>query len=159
MKQRCAWAGSDPAYLSYHDKEWGIPEYESRALFEKLLLDGFQAGLSWITILRKREAFREAAKEIQNVFEEGLPALGLTQRQLHAGPVAQTCGGACLGLQIGRLEFAGAACDQLVLGDGAERGGGEGRQRERDRQEPLHGSPRRQGHTAAAADAEALYRQ
>lgn len=59
-KPRCPWPGSDPLYLAYHDDEWGIPEWDDRALFEKLILDGFQAGLSWITILRKREAFREA---------------------------------------------------------------------------------------------------
>ncbi len=58
--ERCFWCGTDPVYVAYHDEEWGVPEYESRALFEKLLLDGFQAGLSWITILRKRDAFREA---------------------------------------------------------------------------------------------------
>jgi DNA-3-methyladenine glycosylase I len=57
---RCAWCGSDPLYVAYHDEEWGTPERDSRALWEKLVLDGFQAGLSWITILRKREAFREA---------------------------------------------------------------------------------------------------
>jgi len=58
--QRCGWVGSDPIYEAYHDHEWGVPEYDSRALWEKLVLDGFQAGLSWITILRKREAFRAA---------------------------------------------------------------------------------------------------
>ena len=57
---RCPWAGQDPLYVAYHDEEWGRPERESRALFEKFVLDGFQAGLSWITILRKREAFRAA---------------------------------------------------------------------------------------------------
>jgi DNA-3-methyladenine glycosylase I len=57
---RCKWCGTDPVYVAYHDMEWGVPEYDSRALFEKLQLDGFQAGLSWITILRKREAFRKA---------------------------------------------------------------------------------------------------
>ncbi|MDP1699489.1 MAG: DNA-3-methyladenine glycosylase I [Aestuariivirga sp.] len=57
---RCKWCGTDPVYVAYHDTEWGVPEYDSRALFEKLQLDGFQAGLSWITILRKREAFRKA---------------------------------------------------------------------------------------------------
>ncbi|MGB3809298.1 MAG: DNA-3-methyladenine glycosylase I [Parvibaculum sp.] len=56
----CIWPGTDPLYVSYHDQEWGVPEYDDRALFEKLVLDGFQAGLSWITILRKRENFREA---------------------------------------------------------------------------------------------------
>jgi DNA-3-methyladenine glycosylase I len=57
---RCPWCGSDPLYVAYHDEEWGVPEFDDRALFEKLMLDGFQAGLSWITILRKREAFRAA---------------------------------------------------------------------------------------------------
>ncbi|HEY0233855.1 MAG TPA: DNA-3-methyladenine glycosylase I [Afipia sp.] len=57
---RCPWPGEDPLYVAYHDTEWGVPEYDDRALFEKLILDGFQAGLSWITILRKRENFRKA---------------------------------------------------------------------------------------------------
>jgi len=57
---RCAWPGQDPLYCAYHDEEWGAPERDARALWEKLVLDGFQAGLSWITILRKREAFRQA---------------------------------------------------------------------------------------------------
>jgi DNA-3-methyladenine glycosylase I len=57
---RCPWPGVDPLYLSYHDEEWGVPEFDARALYEKLVLDGFQAGLSWITILRKRENFRKA---------------------------------------------------------------------------------------------------
>jgi DNA-3-methyladenine glycosylase I len=58
--KRCPWPGSDPLYVAYHDEEWGVPEWGDRALYEKLVLDGFQAGLSWITILRKREAFRRA---------------------------------------------------------------------------------------------------
>jgi len=57
---RCPWPGQDPFYVAYHDDEWGVPEYDDRALYEKLMLDGFQAGLSWITILRKRENFRRA---------------------------------------------------------------------------------------------------
>ena len=57
---RCPWPGTDPVYVAYHDEEWGVPEFDDRALFEKLILDGFQAGLSWITILRKRDAFRRA---------------------------------------------------------------------------------------------------
>lgn len=57
---RCAWPGTDPLYVAYHDEEWGVPEFDDRALYEKLVLDGFQAGLSWITILRKRENFRRA---------------------------------------------------------------------------------------------------
>ena len=59
---RCAWAGGDPLMLDYHDTQWGVPEYDSRALWEKLMLDGFQAGLSWSIILRKRDAFRKAFK-------------------------------------------------------------------------------------------------
>jgi DNA-3-methyladenine glycosylase I len=59
-KTRCWWPGEDPLYVAYHDKEWGVPEYDPHALYEKLVLDGFQAGLSWITILRKRENFRKA---------------------------------------------------------------------------------------------------
>ncbi len=58
--RRCPWPGEDPLYMAYHDTEWGVPEYDDRALFEKLILDGFQAGLSWITILRKRDNFRKA---------------------------------------------------------------------------------------------------
>ncbi len=57
---RCPWPGEDPLYVAYHDQEWGVPEYDPAALYEKLVLDGFQAGLSWITILRKRENFRRA---------------------------------------------------------------------------------------------------
>jgi DNA-3-methyladenine glycosylase I len=57
---KCEWCGTDPLYVAYHDHEWGVPERDARALWEKLILDGFQAGLSWITILRKREAFRRA---------------------------------------------------------------------------------------------------
>ena len=62
FSNRCTWRGmnGDPVYEAYHDHEWGVPEYDSRALWEKLVLDGFQAGLAWITILRKREAFRAA---------------------------------------------------------------------------------------------------
>ena len=58
--QRCAWAGSDAAMQAYHDDEWGVPEHDPRALWEKLMLDGFQAGLAWITVLRKRAALRAA---------------------------------------------------------------------------------------------------
>ncbi len=57
---RCEWPTDDPLYVAYHDEEWGVPERDHQALFEKLILDGFQAGLSWITILRKRENFRAA---------------------------------------------------------------------------------------------------
>ena len=58
--RRCDWCGSDPLYVTYHDTEWGVPSHDDRHLFEMLILEGAQAGLSWITILRKREAYREA---------------------------------------------------------------------------------------------------
>jgi DNA-3-methyladenine glycosylase I len=61
--KRCPWPKQDPLYVAYHDEEWGVPEFGDRALFEKLILDGFQAGLSWITILRKRDNFRRAFNE------------------------------------------------------------------------------------------------
>ena len=60
MKQRCVWVGEDPLYIAYHDKEWGVPVYDDDKLFEFLTLETFQAGLSWITVLRKRENFRKA---------------------------------------------------------------------------------------------------
>jgi DNA-3-methyladenine glycosylase I len=59
-KRRCAWSGSDPLYIAYHDGEWGVPSHDDRQLFEMLILEGAQAGLSWITILRKRENYRLA---------------------------------------------------------------------------------------------------
>jgi len=62
---RCPWPKQDPVYLAYHDEEWGVPEFDDRALYEKLVLDGFQAGLSWITILRKRENFRKAFDDFE----------------------------------------------------------------------------------------------
>lgn len=64
-RARCWWPGTDPLYVAYHDTEWGVPERDGRALFEKLILDGFQAGLSWITILRKRDAFRRAFADFE----------------------------------------------------------------------------------------------
>ena len=62
-KTRCGWAGNDPLYVQYHDEEWGVPIQDDRRWFEKMLLDSAQAGLSWITILRKREAYRQAYDE------------------------------------------------------------------------------------------------
>ena len=60
MKQRCEWCGNDPLYVEYHDKEWGVPVHDERQLFEMLILEGAQAGLNWLTILRKRENYRKA---------------------------------------------------------------------------------------------------
>ncbi|MGV3516395.1 DNA-3-methyladenine glycosylase I [Luteitalea sp.] len=60
MPERCPWCGTDPLYVAYHDDEWGVPVHDDRRLFELLILEGAQAGLSWITVLRKRETYREA---------------------------------------------------------------------------------------------------
>lgn len=60
MKKRCAWCGTDPLYVAYHDEEWGLPVHDDRVLFEFLILEGAQAGLSWLTILRKRANYRQA---------------------------------------------------------------------------------------------------
>ena len=62
---RCWWCGTDPLYVDYHDREWGRPTYDDQRLFEKICLEGFQSGLSWITVLRKRPAFREAFKDFE----------------------------------------------------------------------------------------------
>ena len=62
-KRRCQWAESNPLLRAYHDEEWGVPKFDSRALWELLMLEGFQAGLAWITVLRKRDAFREAFRQ------------------------------------------------------------------------------------------------
>ncbi|MGH8553532.1 MAG: DNA-3-methyladenine glycosylase I, partial [Methylococcales bacterium] len=79
-RTRCSWPGNDPLYIAYHDLEWGVPETDDQALFAKLLLDGAQAGLSWITILRKREAYYRAfddfdAEKIARYDERDIAAL------------------------------------------------------------------------------------
>src|SRR5438874_3340261 len=88
---RCPWPAHDPLYVAYHDKEWGVPEYDDRALYEKLVLDGFQAGLSWITILRKRENFRRAfdgfdpkkiARYMPNTIERLMQDQGIVRNRL-----------------------------------------------------------------------------
>ena len=85
---RCPWPGVDPLYLAYHDEEWGVPEWDDRALFEKLALDGFQAGLAWITILRKRPAFRAAF----DGFDPGKDrALRRTQGRRRCSPIPASC--------------------------------------------------------------------
>lgn len=60
MEKRCEWCGTDPLYVAYHDEEWGVPLHDDRRLFEMLILEGAQAGLSWLTILKKRESYRKA---------------------------------------------------------------------------------------------------
>lgn len=106
MNERCSWSGSDPLYIDYHDDEWGVPEYDPRALWENLMLEGFQAGLSWITILRKRDEFR---KEFEG-FDPDKIAKWDDQRILkalqnpgiirHRGKIEATVKGARLFLEI-----------------------------------------------------------
>lgn len=67
MTTRCGWAGNDPLYIAYHDTEWGVPLHDDRRIFEMLILEGAQAGLSWITVLRKREAYRQAFDQFDPV--------------------------------------------------------------------------------------------
>lgn len=79
-KKRCAWAGTEPIYVAYHDSEWGVPVHDDRTLFEFLVLEGAQAGLSWITILKKRDAYRRAfasfdAKKVARFDEDKIAAL------------------------------------------------------------------------------------
>ncbi|MDJ0646895.1 MAG: DNA-3-methyladenine glycosylase I [Flavobacteriaceae bacterium] len=90
-KKRCSWCGDDPLYVEYHDKEWGVPVYDDATLFEFLVLETFQAGLSWITILRKRENFRKAfdnfdykkiAKYSEKKYEALLQDAGIIRNKL-----------------------------------------------------------------------------
>jgi len=107
---RCAWCGTDPLYVAYHDTEWGVPESDARALWEKLVLDGFQAGLSWITILRKRDNFREEFEgfdpERVAGWDEARIARALQNPGIirHRGKIAATVKGARLFLQIEAAE-------------------------------------------------------
>ncbi|MDP1832765.1 MAG: DNA-3-methyladenine glycosylase I [Geothrix sp.] len=84
---RCGWCGTDPAYIAYHDEEWGVPAHDDRHLFEMLILEGAQAGLSWITILRKREAYRKAFLGFDPVRVAALSDLDLEARLLDSGIV------------------------------------------------------------------------
>ncbi len=90
-KQRCSWCGTDPLYMAYHDEEWGVPVYDDGKLFEFLILETFQAGLSWITVLRKRENFRKAfddfdyrriAKYKDSKFNELIQDAGIIRNKL-----------------------------------------------------------------------------
>ena len=73
LKKRCSWAESDPLLQTYHDEEWGVPDFDSRSLWETLMLEGFQAGLAWITVLRKRDAFR---KDFRNFDPKAVVRMG-----------------------------------------------------------------------------------
>lgn len=97
---RCAWAGTDPDYVAYHDTEWGRPVHDERRLFEKLCLEGFQAGLSWLTVLRKRPAFREVfadfdAGTVAAFTAEDVERLAADARIIrHRGKIEATVGNA-----------------------------------------------------------------
>lgn len=114
--ERCGWCGEDPFYVAYHDDEWGVPEYDGRALWEKLILDGFQAGLSWITILRKRENFRAAFEGFRPevIAEWGAPEVArlLADEGIvrHRGKIEATIGNARAYLEMGG---AGAFSDRV----------------------------------------------
>ncbi|HEY3307770.1 MAG TPA: DNA-3-methyladenine glycosylase I [Desulfuromonadaceae bacterium] len=82
---RCAWAGSDPAYIAYHDQEWGVPVHDDQSLFELLILEGAQAGLSWITILRRRESYRLAFADFDPAAVAKFDEARLNQMQTNTG--------------------------------------------------------------------------
>ncbi len=108
--ERCGWVGDEQIYIDYHDTEWGVPDREAQPLFEKLILDGFQAGLSWITILKKRENFREAFEGFdpgkiagwgENDVQRLLSNPGIVR---HRGKIEATIGNARAFLQIEERE-------------------------------------------------------
>ncbi|WP_116132457.1 DNA-3-methyladenine glycosylase I [Tropicimonas sp. IMCC34043] len=120
MNERCGWVGVEPIYIDYHDHEWGVPERDPRALWEKLVLDGFQAGLSWITILKKRENFRSAfagfEPEIIAGWGEAEVARLLTDTGIvrHRGKIEATIGNARAYLEIEAQEgFAAFLWDRI----------------------------------------------
>ena len=120
--ERCGWCGADPLYISYHDEEWGVPEWDGRALWEKLVLDGFQAGLSWITILKKREAFRQAFDgfELERVAafgeEDFLRLLQNAGIVRHRGKIEAAIKGANLVLEMGGADAFRDYCWDWVDG-------------------------------------------
>src|SRR3974377_162718 len=110
---RCPWPKQEPLYVAYHHHEWGVPEYDDRALYEKLVLDGFQAGLSWITILRKRENFRRAfdgfkPEKIARYGDKQLPRLMADEGIIRSGAkINAAIKGAQLWLEIMEKEPGG----------------------------------------------------
>ncbi|NNC40987.1 MAG: DNA-3-methyladenine glycosylase I [Acidimicrobiia bacterium] len=114
---RCSWAGSDPLYVSYHDNEWGFPVHDDTRLFEKLCLEGFQAGLAWITILRKRENFRAAFAgfDIRTVAAFGTDDIGRLLGDAgivrHRGKIESTINNAARALEL--IEEFGSLSDYV----------------------------------------------
>ena len=122
MVKRCDWCGDDPIYQAYHDTEWGVPEWDGRALWEKLVLDGFQAGLSWITILRKRDAFRKAfdrfdPARVANFTEaDVLRLLDNPSIVRHRGKIESAIKGAQVFLEMGGAQAFSSYCWNWVDG-------------------------------------------
>jgi len=111
-KPRCWWPGYDPLYVAYHDTDWGVPERDDRALFEKLILDGFQAGLSWITILRKRDHFRK-------VFDGFRPEVVASYGPEKIAALMADPGIVRNRAKIeGTVKSAGIYCDMMARGEG-----------------------------------------
>jgi DNA-3-methyladenine glycosylase I len=128
--QRCAWAGTDPVMIDYHDREWGVPLRDSRALWELLMLEGFQAGLSWRTILHRREGFRAAFKNfdpalVARFTEKDVARLMADEKIIRArAKITATINGAkiYLAMQESGEDFAafawGLVGGKTILGDG-----------------------------------------
>jgi len=110
---RCGWSVKEPIYVAYHDEEWGVPEYDPRALYEKLVLDGFQAGLSWVTILKKRDNFRAAfdnfaPEKIARYGKRDVKRLMMNEGIIRSGPkIEAAIRGAQLWLDIEEKETGG----------------------------------------------------
>ncbi|MBP3790602.1 MAG: DNA-3-methyladenine glycosylase I [Methanobrevibacter sp.] len=117
--ERCSWAGDDEIYIRYHDEEWGVPTHDDRELFEMLVLESFQAGLSWITILKKRENFRKAfdgfdIEKVANYDDEKIEELRLNDGIIrHKGKIASAINNAQIFIEI-QKEFG--SFDEYIWG-------------------------------------------
>ncbi|WP_296571788.1 DNA-3-methyladenine glycosylase I [Phreatobacter sp.] len=111
-KPRCWWPGHDPLYVAYHDTDWGVPERDDRALFEKLILDGFQAGLSWITILRKRDHFRKVFDGFKPEVVAGYGPDKVAALMEDSGIIRNRA------KIVGTVKAAGIYCDMMARGEG-----------------------------------------
>ena len=118
-KKRCTWAGSDEIYIKYHDEEWGVPTHDDRQLFEMLVLESFQAGLSWITILKKRENFKKAfddfdVRKVAEYDDEKVEELRLNERIIrHRGKITSAINNAQIFIEI-QEEFG--SFDEYIWG-------------------------------------------
>lgn len=118
-KKRCTWAGSDETYIKYHDEEWGVPTHDDRQLFEMLVLESFQAGLSWITILKKRENFKKAfddfdVRKVADYDDEKVEELRLNEGIIrHRGKITSAINNAQIFIEI-QEEFG--SFDEYIWG-------------------------------------------